>query len=66
MRVQLFKQECIWLADLARKEKERAEAANQESPNRIFLLRRDNMANLEGTLNSAVQKEIQKERNGAR
>lgn len=66
MRVQLTKQECLWLADLAKKAKVQADAAHQASPNRIFLLRRDNMADLETKLNAAVQKEIQKERGGAR
>lgn len=66
MRIQLTKQECIWLADLAEKAKVQADAANQETPSRLFLLRRDNMADLETKINVAVQKEIQKERGGAR
>lgn len=66
MRIQLTKQECLWLADLAKKEKEQAAKANHEMPSRIFELRRDNMADLESKLNTAVQKEIQKERNHAR
>lgn len=66
MRIQLTKQECLWLADLAKKEKERAATTNQEMPSRIFELRRDNMADLETKLNTAVQKEIQKERNHTR
>ena len=49
-----------------RKEKERATEANREMPNRIFELRRDNMADLEAKLNGAIQKEIQKERNDMR
>ena len=66
MRIQLNKQECIWLADLAKKEKERAAAANQLMPSRIHMLRHDNMADLEAKLNTTLQKEIQKERNDAR
>ena len=66
MRIQLTKQECMWLADLARKEKERAIEANQEMPGRIFELRRDNMADLESKLNTAVKKELQRERNDVR
>ncbi len=66
MRIQLTKQECIWLADLAKKEKEQAAAANHEMPSRIFELRRDNMADLEAKLNTVVQKEIQRERNDVR
>ena len=66
MKIQLSKQECLWLADLAKKAKVQADMAHQERPSRLFLLRRDNMANLEARLNAAVQKEIQKERGGAR
>lgn len=66
MRIQLTKQECMWLADLVKKAKEQATAANHEMPSRIFELRRDNMADLETKLNTAVQKEIQKERSDAR
>ena len=66
MRIQLTKQECLWLADLAKKEKERVATVNKKMPSRIFELRRDNMADLESKLNMAVQKEIHKERNHAR
>jgi len=66
MRIELSKQECIWLADLAKKAKEQANTANQETPCRLFLLRRDNMADLENKLNAAVQKEIQKGKVDAR
>ena len=63
MRVELTKQECRWLADLANKSKTEADFANKESPNAILELRRDNMADLENKLNTAIQKQIQKERN---
>ena len=66
MRIQLTKQECIWLAELAKKERHRAEDANWVNPHRIFQLRRDNMTDIENKLNQAIQKEIQKERNDAR
>lgn len=66
MRIQLNKQECRWLADLANRAKTEAIQANAETPNRIFALRRDNMEDLENKLNAAIQKEIQKERRGAR
>jgi hypothetical protein len=66
MRVLLNKQECRWLADLAAKARIEASLANEEAPSRIFELRRDNMADLENRLNGAVQKEIQRERSGAR
>ena len=66
MRVELTKQECKWLADLACKAKTEAQQCNEEAPNRLFLIRRDNMADLENKLNAAIQKQIQKERNDAR
>lgn len=66
MRLQLTKQECRWLADLANKAKIEAIHANEEMPNRILELRRDNMADLENKLNTAILKEIQKEKGGAR
>ena len=66
MRVELTRQECKWLADLANKAKIEAIHCNEEMPNRIFELRRDNMADLENKLNTAVQKQIQKERKDAR
>lgn len=62
MRIELTKQECIWLADLAKKAKEQAGMANKETPCRLFQLRMDNMSDLENKLNAAVQKEIKKER----
>ncbi|MDR1184015.1 MAG: hypothetical protein LBK67_04385, partial [Coriobacteriales bacterium] len=65
MRIQLNKQECRWLSDLAHKARMDASLANQEAPNRLFELRRDNMADLENKLKDAMQKEIQKERRGA-
>jgi hypothetical protein len=66
MRVQLNKQECRWLADLAAKARVEASLANHEAPNPLFELRRDNMADLENKLNDAMQKEIQRERKSAR
>ena len=66
MRIELNKQEVRWLADLANKAKIEADHCYEESHNAIFELRRDNMADLENKLNTAIQKEIQKERNDAR
>ena len=62
MRIQITKQECIWLADLVKKAKEQAAAANEETPHGLFLLRHDNMAALENKLKDAIRKEIQKEK----
>ena len=67
MRIELTRQECIWLADLVSKSKDEACRAHEETPHALLLLRRDNMAALETRLNAAIQKEIKKnERNFGR
>ena len=66
MRIELTKQECKWLADLANKAKIAAVQANEETPHPLFELCRDNMADLENKLNTAIQKQNLKERNDAR
>jgi len=62
MRVDLTKQECLWLSDLALMEKEKAVSANTQYPNAIFELRRDNMADLALKLSMAVQRQVKKEK----
>lgn len=44
MRVELTKQECLWLAALAKAAKEEADTLLEANPHRLFALRRDNMA----------------------
>ena len=66
MRVELNKQECRWLADLTNKARFEAIHCNQKSPNALFELRRDNMADLEKKLNAAIRKQVEKERKDAR
>ena len=66
MRLELTKQECKWLADLANKAKTEASQNNEETPHPLFELRRDNMADLEAKINEAVARQIQKEGRGAR
>ena len=66
MKIDLSKQECRWLADLANKAKIEAELCNEQQPHPILQLRRDNMACLENKLNTAIQKEIQKGRRQVR
>jgi len=61
MRVSLTKQQVIWLADLAKKAKEQADLSNNTTPNPIFELRRDNMADLETALKRALQRQNQRE-----
>ena len=66
MRVELTMQEYRWLAGLAKKAKTEASLANKETPHPLLELRRDNMSALEAKLNAAIQKQVAKERNGAR
>jgi hypothetical protein len=66
MKIPLTKQECRWLADLANKAKIEAEQAYQKSSHPILALRYGNMADLEATLNAAIQKQIQRERMDSR
>ena len=62
MRLELTKQECKWLADLANKAKAEADQNNNKTPHPLFELQRDNMASLESKINDAVQRQIQRER----
>jgi hypothetical protein len=66
MRLQLTAVECRWLADLAYKAKVEAIRCNEETPHPLFELRRDNMADLENKLNTAIERQVQRERNDAR
>ena len=62
MRAELAKQEYKWLADLANKAQIEAARANEEMPHPLLELRRDNMADLEGKINDAIQRQINRER----
>lgn len=66
MRIELTKQEVIWLTELAEKEKYKAIAANDETPHGVLELRRDNMNSLEEKLRNTINNQIKKERNDAR
>ncbi len=67
MRIELTKQACRWLADLANKAKIEADFANKETPHALFELRRANMSDLEDKINKAIQRQTQREaRNRAR
>ena len=62
MRLEITKEECRWLINLV--EKARAEAAHyhEETRHPFFELRRDNMATLRRKLESAIERQIQRER----
>ena len=66
MRIELTMTECKWLADLAHKAMLVATQENFDTPHPLIELRRDNMAHLESKLNSAMQKNMMKERRNAR
>jgi|GEM_PF-1629086 len=66
MKLNLTKQECSWLAALAKKEKNEYDQYNKERPCGVFELRRDNMAALENKINAALQREIKRESRDAR
>ena len=66
MRVELTKQEYKWLADLVNKAKIEADFANTETPHPLLELRRDNMADLEAKINTAIQRHINREGRGGR
>ncbi len=60
MRLELTTVECRWLSDLANKAKIKAAQNFEESRHPILELRRDNMADLENKLNTAIQKHVKK------
>ena len=66
MRLELTKQECMWLANLAGKAKTEAARANEETPHPLYELHRDNMASLEAKINKAISWQLQKEGRSAR
>jgi hypothetical protein len=61
MRLDLTKQECRWLIDLVKKDKEENSALHKTTPHALFELRRDNMESLEYKLESAILRQIKRE-----
>jgi hypothetical protein len=66
MRIQITRQECRWLSDLVCKAKIEASLANTDTPHPLLELRRDNMADLEAALNTAIEQDMERERKSAR
>ncbi len=66
MRIELTTVECRWLVDLANKAKIEAAQNFEESRHPILELRRDNMADLESKLNTAITKHRQRMERSAR
>ena len=61
MRIEITKQEAMWLEDLTRKAKTEAAHANVETPHPLYELRRDNMASLEVKISEALGRQLQRE-----
>jgi len=61
MRIDITKEECRWLIDLVKKDKEENARQNKATPHPLFELRRDNMESLEYNLESAVLRQIKRE-----
>jgi hypothetical protein len=61
MRLDLSKQECRWIADLVKKDKDENDRLNKEAPHPLYELRRDNMESLEYKLESAILRQIERE-----
>ena len=61
MRIEISKEECRWLVGLAEKAKLEAAEAHEQTPHGLLELRRGNMEDLERKLNTAIQRQIQRE-----
>jgi hypothetical protein len=66
MLIRMTNTECGWLINLARNAKYEAILANETTPHPLLQLQRENMEYLENKLNTALQKEIKRERWDAR
>jgi hypothetical protein len=60
MLLELELHEVRWLADLVAKDKLENKLCNDENPNYVYMVRRDVMANLEGKLEAAIQRNKQR------
>ena len=60
MKLEITKQECIWLAKLVDKNVTEIVRANHETPHPLLELQIDNMSALEQKLNVAIRKQVQK------
>jgi len=61
MRIDITKQEARWLADLVKRDKLENTKLNETTPHPLYELRRDNMESLEYKLESAIQRQMNKE-----
>ena len=61
MRLDISKQECRWIVDLIKRDKEENIKLNNDTPHPLYELRRDNMESLEYKLESAILRQINRE-----
>jgi hypothetical protein len=61
MRLDLSKQECRWIADLVRMDKEESGRLHKATPHPLLELRRDSMESLEYKIESAIHRQIKRE-----
>jgi hypothetical protein len=61
MRVDLSKQEILWIVDLIKKDKEENDRLNKLNPHPLYELRRDNMESLEYKIESAILRQFKRE-----
>ena len=61
MRIDITKEECRWLIDLVKKDKEENIRHNKTTPHPLFELRRDNMESLEYKMESAILRQTNRE-----
>jgi len=61
MRIDITKEECRWLIDLVKKDKEENIRQNKTTPHPLYVLRSENMESLEYNLQSAVLRQMKRE-----
>ena len=61
MRIDITKQEALWLIDLVKRDKLENTELNKTTPHPLYELRRDNMESLEYKLESAIQRQMNRE-----
>jgi len=61
MRLDLEKQECQWLVDLCKRDKNENDKLNKITPHPLYELRRDNMESLEHKIKSAILRQTNRE-----
>ena len=61
MRLDISKQEALWLADLVKKDMDKNTRLNNVTPHPLYELRRDNMESLKYKIDSAILRQMNRE-----